>query len=162
MSSPTIDQFLSEIARILREHNGSQLQSYLILEPPLPPLYNKIVTELKQVYPAFNQAPLEKKVENYIPEYEEGDDGGSNASFITFLVKYFTFLRDFDVDQLVETHDMLKSLLKLVLSPQSKKSVHMLKWPQSMHPCFECNERTCRATHRCLVISYFSKARHWP
>lgn len=116
MSTPTIDQFLNEIARILREHNGSQLQSYLVLEPPLPPLYNKIVTELKQVYPIFNQTPLEKKVENYIPKYEEGDDGGSNASFIAFLIKYFTFLRDVDVEQLVETHDMLKSLLKSVLS----------------------------------------------
>ncbi len=118
MSTPTIDQFLSEIARILREHDGSQLQSYMVLEPPLPSLYNKIVIELKQVYPVFNQAPLEKKVDSFIPEYEEGDDGGSNASFIAFLVKYFTFLRDVDINQLIETHDMLKSLLKSVLSQQ--------------------------------------------
>jgi len=121
MSTPTIDQFLSEIARILREHNGSQLQSYMVLEPPLPSLYSKVVSELKQVYPVFNQAPLEKKVDSYIPEYEDGDDGGSNASFIAFLVKYFTFLRDVDVNQLVETHDMLKSLLKSVLSQQLKQ-----------------------------------------
>ena len=115
MSTPTIDKFLGEIARILREHNGPQLQDYMVLEPPLPPLYNQIVTELKQTYPVFNQAPIENKVNDFIPDYEEGDDGGSNASFIAFVVKYFIFLRDVDVSQLVETHDMLKSLLKSVL-----------------------------------------------
>lgn len=115
MSTPTIDKFLGEIARILREHNGSQLQDYMVLEPPLPRLYNQIVTELKQIYPEFQQARLEKKVNDFIPEYEERDDGGSNTSFITFVIKYFTFLRDVNVNQLVETHDMLKSLLKSVL-----------------------------------------------
>ena len=114
MSTPTTDKFLGEIAGILQTHDGSQLQDYLVLEPPLPPLYGQMVIELKQAYPVFNQAPLEKKVNDFIPEYEEGDNGGSNASFIAFIVKYFTFLRDVDVDQLVETHDMLKSLLKSV------------------------------------------------
>ena len=114
MSTPTIDKFLGEIAGILQKQNSSQLQDYLVLEPPLPPLYGQIVIELRQAYPVFNQAPLEKKVNDFIPEYEEGDNAGSNASFIAFIVKYFTFLRDVDVDQLVETHDMLKSLLKSV------------------------------------------------
>ena len=114
MSTPTIDKFLGGIAEILRKHYGSQLQDYLVLEPPLPPLYGQIVVELKQAYPVFNQAPLEKKVVDFIPEFGDGDNGGSNASFIAFIVKYFTFLRDVDVNQLVETHDMLKSLLKLV------------------------------------------------
>ena len=114
MSTPTIDKFLGEIAGILQKRDGSQLRDYLVLEPPLPPLYGQMVIELKQAYPVFKQAPLEKKVNDFIPEYEEGDNGGSNASFIAFIVKYFTFLRDVDVDQLVETHDMLKSLLKSV------------------------------------------------
>lgn len=98
----------------MQEKNGAQLQDYMILEPPLPPLYNQIVSELKQTYPVFNQAPLENKVKDFIPEYEEGDDGASNASFITFVLKYLSFLRDVDIEQLVETHDMLKSLLKSV------------------------------------------------
>lgn len=114
MATPTIDKFLGEIARILRERNGGQLQDYIVLEPPLPPLYNQIVEELKKTYPVFNQAPLETKCKEFIPEYEEGDEGGSWSSFITFVVRYFSFLRDVDVNQLVETHDMLKSLLKSV------------------------------------------------
>ena len=114
MATPTIDKFLGEIARILREKNGSQLQDYMVVEPPLPPLYIKIVEELKKSYPVFNQAPLEAKCREFIPEYEEGDDGGSWNSFITFVVKYFSFLRDVDINQLVETHEMLKALLKSV------------------------------------------------
>lgn len=115
MSPPTMDKFLEEIPRILRDKNGVQLQEYLKYEPPLPALYNQIVSEVKQVYPASSSqsSHLENKCKSFIPEYEEGvDDGGSRASFISFMVKYFSFLRDVDVTNLVETHDQLKALLK--------------------------------------------------
>lgn len=118
MSSPTLDKFLLEIARILREKNGSQLQDFMLLEPPLPPLYNLIVSELRQSYPPSSQDALESKCKAYLPEHEEGDEGGSWLSFISFAVKYFAFLRDVDVNNLVETHDMLKGLLR---------SVHIVK-----------------------------------
>lgn len=116
MSPPTIDQFLNEIAGIVKEKNGVKLQEYLIYEPPLPPLYNQIVSEVKQFYPSSSQKALENKCISFIPEYEDGDEGGSLASFILFMVKYFSFLRDVNVDNLVETHDLLKALLKSVRS----------------------------------------------
>lgn len=112
MSTPTIDKFLGEVARILREKNGAQLQDYLILEPPLPPLYNIIVNELRQSFPISSQDALEAKCKALLPEDEEGDEGGSWTAFLSFLVQYFAFLRDVNVDHLVETHDMLKALLK--------------------------------------------------
>ena len=115
MSTPTLDKFLGAIAGILRKKDGTQLQDYMVLEPPLPPFYVQIVGELKRTYPVFNLAPLDQKCRDFIPEYEDGDDGGSWNSFITFFVRYLTFLRDVDVNQLVETHEMLRSLLKLVL-----------------------------------------------
>ncbi len=103
MSPPTLDKFLDEIARILREKNGIQLQEFLKYEPPLPALYNQIVSEIKQVYPASSQSNLENKCNSFIPEYEEGnDDGGSRASFILFMVKYFSFLRDVDVTSVAQ------------------------------------------------------------
>lgn len=120
MSTPTIDKFLREIARIIRKKDGTQLRDYMVLEPPLPPLYVQIVDELKRVYPVFNQAPLDEKCREYLPEYEDGDDGGSWNSFITFFVRYLTFLRDVNVNQLVETHEMLRSLLKSVLSSNTE------------------------------------------
>lgn len=113
MGTPTIESFLSEIAGILRDKNGAKLQDYLILEPPLPPLYGVIVNELRQVYPPGAEERLEAKCKATLSEYDEdGDEGGSWTPFILFLVQYFTFLRDVNVEQLVETHDLLKALLK--------------------------------------------------
>ena len=115
MSPPTIDQFLGEIVKILLAKDGVKLQQYLILEPPLPPLYNQIVNELKQAYPVTSQAALEAKCKSFIPERDEDEKGGSRVAFISSMVKYFSFLRDVNVEDLVETHDMLKALLKLVI-----------------------------------------------
>ena len=156
MSTPTIDKFLGEIARILREHNGTQLQDYMVLEPPLPPLYSQIVTELKQTFPIFNQAPLEKKVNDFIPEYESGEEEVSNASFITFVVKYFAFLRDVDVNQLVETHDMLKSLLKSVSHRLLVSAYAIAEARQSRYSSFECIEWPHSSTYSHLFIPYIS------
>ena len=115
MVCPTIDQFLLEIAGLLREKNGEKLRDYLQIEPPLPPQYNVITSELKQYFPrSIDPNILEATCKKFIPEYEEGEDGASLLPFITFMVKYFVFLRDVNVNQLVETHDMLKSLLKSV------------------------------------------------
>lgn len=112
MSPPTIDKFLGEIIKILLAKNGVELRQYLILEPPLPPLYNQIVDELRQVYPVTSQAALEAKCRSFIPERDEDEVGGSRMPFISFMVKYFSFLRDVNVENLLETHDMLKALLK--------------------------------------------------
>ena len=112
MATSTLDRFLGEIARIIKEANGPQLQEYLIIEPPFSPLYSQIVLELRQTYPVFNQGALETKIISVIPEYDETEDGGSRSSFISFMSRYFVFIRDVDVDSLLETHDMLKSLLK--------------------------------------------------
>ena len=115
MSPPTLDQFLSEIAGIIKEKNGKTLQEYLIYEPPLPPLYNKIVSEIRQFYPLRSEKALENKCISFIPEYDEGEDSGSRTSFVIFMVKYFAFLRDVNTDNLIETHDLLKALLKCVI-----------------------------------------------
>lgn len=114
MSSPTLDKFLLEIARILHEKDGIQLQDFMLLEPPLPPLYKLIVNELRQSFLDASQDVLEAKCRSSLPEHEDGDDGGSWLSFISFTAKYFAFLRDVDENDLVETHDLLKGLLKLV------------------------------------------------
>lgn len=115
MTTPILDKFLFEITRILREKNGAQLQDFLIVEPPLPPLYESIRTEVRRSFPAgVKQDALEAKCQTVLPS--EGDeDATSWSSFVTFLVKYFSFLRDVDVTNQVETYDLLKALLKLVL-----------------------------------------------
>ena len=112
MSPPTVDRFLGDIAGIMRDRDGMRLQQYLKYEPPLDQLYAQMISEIRQVYGPGSHDLLEKKCKSFIPEYEDGDEGGSRASFITFMVRYFAFLRDLDVTNLVETHDQLKALLK--------------------------------------------------
>jgi len=112
MNTPTTDLFLKEIARIITAKDGGQLHEYLRIEPPLPPQYEQMVLELRQAYPAGNQDALEIKCRSFIPDYMEGDDNASRTSFISSISKYFVFLKDVNVNDLVETHDMLKALLK--------------------------------------------------
>jgi len=111
MSTPTVDQFLSELNQILQASNGQKLKEYLILEPPLPPIYEAVVRELRHFYPANARVRLEQKCQAAIPEYENEQAGGSWPAFITFIVQYFSFIRDVNVQDLVKTHDEIKSLL---------------------------------------------------
>ncbi|KAL8718229.1 MAG: hypothetical protein Q9181_008231 [Wetmoreana brouardii] len=111
MATPTVDKFLGEIARLMQEKDGAQIQNYLHYEPPWPPLYSQMVTELRKAYPALQQNSLEQKCTEKLPAEEAGDSGGSFTSFVSFLAKYFAFIRDVDVSQLLETHDKLKALL---------------------------------------------------
>ncbi|KAL8819744.1 MAG: hypothetical protein Q9223_001901 [Gallowayella weberi] len=111
MATPTVDKFLGEIARLMQQKDGTRMQDFLHYEPPWPPLYQQMVAELRQSYPAPEQSSLERKCSSALPAYEEGDGGASFTSFISFLDKYFAFIRDVDVTQLLETHDKLKALL---------------------------------------------------
>ncbi|KAG8528170.1 uncharacterized protein KY384_007087 [Bacidia gigantensis] len=94
MSPPTVDKFLGEISHIIQQKNGVQLQDYLVIEPPLPELYKQIVNELRQAYPnTSSHEALENKIKSFIPENDDGEN-------------------DVNVENLLETHDMLKGLLK--------------------------------------------------
>ncbi|KAL8910169.1 MAG: hypothetical protein Q9171_004505 [Xanthocarpia ochracea] len=111
MATPTIDRFLDGIARLMREKDGAQIQDFLRYEPPWPPIYEQMVAELRQTYAASEQNDLERKCSKALPAHEDGDGGGSFTSFISFIAKYFAFIRDVDVSQLLQTHDKLKALL---------------------------------------------------
>ena len=116
MATTTLDKFLGEMGRLMRVKDGAEIQNYLQYEPPWSRLYSQMVTELRQTFPEFQQAALERHCAERLPENEDEDGGGSYTSFVTFLVKYFTFIRDVDINQLLETHDKLKALLGLVRS----------------------------------------------
>jgi len=112
MSTLTIDAFLSELNDILRAKDGAKLQGYLVIEPPFTTLYRAMVLELRGRFPLSNHDELEEKCERFLQENDEGEAGGSWPAFISFLVQYFAFIRDVSVNHLMETHDMLKALLK--------------------------------------------------
>lgn len=107
--SPVLDRFLSSIADLVRQRDGVKLQDFLQLEPPLPDVYRQMVDELRQQYPAPKDAQLQQRCEGLIPRPKGGSPW---IAFPTFMKLYFTFLRDVNVENLLETYNMLKGLLK--------------------------------------------------
>lgn len=106
----TIDQFLSEISSIVREKNGAKLQDYLVIEPPYSNLYAAMVNEMRQNYPRGREGPFEAKCRKVLPTDEE--DAHWNG-FIKFMVQYFVFLRDVNIDNLLETYNALSEVVQL-------------------------------------------------
>ncbi|RAH61450.1 COP9 signalosome complex subunit 12 [Aspergillus piperis CBS 112811] len=108
MATPTLDRFFASIADLVKARDGRQLQDYLQLEPPLPDIYRQMVEELRQHYPAGpKEAELLRRCETLVPKTK----GAPWTAFPTFMKLYFTFLRDVNLDNLLETYDLLKGLL---------------------------------------------------
>lgn len=110
--SPTIDQFVAEIAQILRAKNGSKLQDYLVIEPPYSNLYSAMVGEMRQNFPKGREEALETKLRNALPEVQGDGDEPPWSAFIKFMVQYFGFLRDVNIQNLLETYNLLSEVVQ--------------------------------------------------
>ena len=108
--APVLDRFLSGISEIVRNRDGSKLQDFLQIEPPLSDIYRQMVEELRRQYPnGSKEADLLRRCEGLVPRTK---NGSSWTAFPTFMKLYFTFLRDVNVDNLLETYNLLKGLVK--------------------------------------------------
>ncbi|KAL2787083.1 hypothetical protein BJX66DRAFT_311719 [Aspergillus keveii] len=105
-----LDRFLVSLAEIVRDRDGAKLQDFLQIEPPLPDVYGQMVDELRQQYPngSPKEVDLQRRCEGLVPK-----TAGSSSwtAFPTFMKLYFCFLRDVNVENLLETYNMLKVLL---------------------------------------------------
>ncbi|GMF76694.1 unnamed protein product [Aspergillus oryzae] len=107
--APVLDKFLSGISEIIGNRDGSKLQDFLQIEPPLSDIYRQMVEELRQQYPnGPKEADLLRRCEGLVPRTR---NGSSWTAFPTFMKLYFTFLRDVNVDNLLETYNLLKGLV---------------------------------------------------
>lgn len=108
--TPVLDRFLAGIADIVKERDGARLQDFLQIEPPLPDAYRQMVDELRQQYPSGSpkEGNLLRRCEEVVPRTK---GASSWAAFPTFMKLYFCFLRDVNVDNLLETYNLLKGLL---------------------------------------------------
>ncbi|KAL4757837.1 uncharacterized protein BDW70DRAFT_105252 [Aspergillus foveolatus] len=108
--TPVLDRFITSLAEIVRDRDGAKLQDFLQIEPPLPDVYRQMVDELRQHYPngSTKEAELLRRCEGLVPKSK---GGSAWTAFPTFMKLYFCFLRDVNVDNLLETYDMLKMLL---------------------------------------------------
>lgn len=108
--TPVLDQFLSSLAELVENRDGAKLQDFLQIEPPLSDIYLRMIDELRQRYPPSLQQDSEllKRCE----AVSRFKGGSSWTAFPTFLKLYLTFLRDVNVDNLLDTYNLLKGLLK--------------------------------------------------
>lgn len=108
--TPTLDRFIAGLAGLVKSRDGARLQDFLQIEPPLSDVYLQMVNELRQHYPngSPQEADLLKRCEGLVPRIE-----GNLVwtAFPTFIKLYFTFLRDVNVDNLLDTYNLLKGLL---------------------------------------------------
>lgn len=117
MSTPTLDTFLAGIADLLRTRNATQLRDYLLVEPPLPEIYSKLVVELRRAYPDSRHDDLDRKCSDSLPEAQGGwrateNAGGAWPGFIAFFKEYLIYLRDVNFDNLLKTHELLSGVVK--------------------------------------------------
>jgi hypothetical protein len=109
MSTPVLDRFLRSVAELVANRDGAKLQDFLQIEPPLPDIYGQMIMELKTKYPSGEgEAELLRRCEALVPKTK----GTSWTAFPVFMKLYFAFLRDVNVENLLETYNRLKALLK--------------------------------------------------
>jgi hypothetical protein len=109
--APILDEFLGGLAVQIQNRDGAKLQDFLQIEPPLSDAYQRMIQELRERYPAGPQSDSEllQRCEALVPRTK---GGSSWTAFPTFMKLYFTFLRDVNTDNLLDTYNQLKGLLK--------------------------------------------------
>lgn len=109
--TPVLDQFLGSVADLVQKRDGANLQDFLQIEPPLADIYQRMIQELRQRYPPGPQSDtaLQQRCEPLVPQ----NKGGSSwSAFPTFMKLYLAFLRDVNVENLLETYNLLRALVK--------------------------------------------------
>ncbi|KAI9840191.1 MAG: hypothetical protein M1837_001863 [Sclerophora amabilis] len=124
----TLRQFLSGIAKSLVSKDAAELQRYILVEPPLPEIYSKLTSELRRDFPRGNGNALEDTCTELLPE-DDGTGGTSWPSFVFFIKEYLEYLRDVNVDNLLETHQLLSGLVNLCISALSNASMGIVVLP---------------------------------
>ena len=138
MATPTVDTFLTAINNFLRSRDAIQLRGYILVEPPLPEIYATLTSEIRQHFPTGSGDALERKCNASLPEdhNRRPDDelGTSWSSFVTFIKLYFEYLRDVNVENLLETHQLLSALTKWAYPDAYESGRRLMKSDaQSMH-----------------------------
>ena len=120
MATPTVDAFLSGLSGLLRTRDAVQLRSYLLVEPPLPEIYSRLTSELRQAFPKSSNDALEAKCDELLLDSQNEVAAGSGVDksgwawpgFAAFIKDYLIYLRDVNVQDLFETHQLLSEVIE--------------------------------------------------
>ncbi|KAF2839483.1 hypothetical protein M501DRAFT_972917 [Patellaria atrata CBS 101060] len=128
-STPTLEQFLRELGNIIRAGDGEQMRNYMIIEPPYNDLYQKMINEVRQNYPKEQEGALDDFCRDNLPEARDGIDGVSWTAFIYFIAQYFTFIRDVNVDNLLDTYNLFSEVMQKISSALGHSTLGIILLP---------------------------------
>ena len=100
-----IGEFLRGINGLISTSDGQLLSKWLLIDPPLPPEYQEMIAGLQV---ADAEASLEGKCRSILTEV----DSREWQAFIPFITQYLLFLRDINVDNLLDAYNLLSELLQ--------------------------------------------------
>jgi hypothetical protein len=110
------------INSVLQSEDAQQLADYVVVEPEFHPDVTAFIEFLRYSYPGEDETSdqrIEDIVKQVVTETEESEDADGRpiqswGSFSTFLVKWMAFLRDVNMENLLEIYQQLKDLLEYV------------------------------------------------
>jgi hypothetical protein len=109
--TPVLDQFLGSLGELIQNRDGTKVQDFLQIEPPLSDIYVRMIEELRNNFTPGPKSDTEllQRCERLVPRSK---GSSSWTAFPTFVKLYLTFLRDVKTENLLETYNLLKALLK--------------------------------------------------
>jgi hypothetical protein len=108
MASPLFGQFASLLNSAIENQDGDALLRLLPIEPPLPPDYDRL---LHEVYAVFETDDSFKKSIQQAITVIANDDKDAWHTFADFLATYFEFIREVNIEDLLDTYEKLSNLL---------------------------------------------------
>jgi tetratricopeptide (TPR) repeat protein len=106
-------QFCTTVNSALRARDGTQLKEVILLEPPFPDIYQRLIASLESKYPqtdTSSEERLEILIRASVLETGITDDGPGWNPMVTFLAAWMSFIRDVNIENLLETYQRLSEL----------------------------------------------------
>ncbi|RKF55665.1 PCI domain-containing protein [Erysiphe neolycopersici] len=147
MTMSMVDQYLTSIARFLKTKNGRHLQTFLLVEPPLPAEFTRLSLEIKNLFPKEPQEAvdgrndkLDRYIEGILPVAEnESIDSNDLAyawpGFQILIREYFKFWRDVDFNDLLMTHTLLSEVTSACIASLSHPIYGVFVLPATVYFC---------------------------
>ncbi|KAF7870201.1 uncharacterized protein EAF02_009391 [Botrytis sinoallii] len=127
-----LEEFLESILKFLRAKDGTSLQLWLRVEPPLPDHYFQLGRELKASFQ--NSTTLERHIAKLLPDDPNAsyEDGNVWPGFLAFMKDYLEFWRDVNFEDLLETHSQLTVLASTCLAALSNPTYGIVILPTAI------------------------------
>jgi hypothetical protein len=107
-SNQLLRRFLGVLDNVINTGNGGGLQELLPIEPPFNSDYIHMLEEISSSF--SDPQVLQEFIRDRI-NVSGGDDPDAWYAFPDFIVNYFNFIRDVNVENLLETYEMLSNLI---------------------------------------------------